>query len=69
VQIQVYYITVYVIWQFKEAGLMPFTLWINLIQSGQVRLSTRGCLAVLFNLEHQKQFWMYKANIKYKMTI
>ena len=54
------------------------TFRINLRQSGQVRLSPEGCLAVLFVLRYAKPFWIHKVMIqrikdyqspKYQITI
>ena len=54
------------------------TFRINLRQSGQVRLSPEGCLAVLFVLRNAKPFWIHKVmiqrvkdyqSLKYQITI
>ncbi len=41
---------------------------LNSKQSGQVRLSLEGCLAVLFNLGNGEPYWIHKSMIKYDMT-
>ncbi len=40
------------------------TFRMNLRQSGQVRLSPEGCLAVLFVLRNAKPFWIHKVMIQ-----
>ena len=63
---------------FWNQGTKQITFRINLRQSGQVRLSPEGCLAVLFVLRNAKPFWIHKVmiqrvkdyqSLKYQITI